>query len=302
MSDHSPILAFEGEPVSTLILRRYSCRSYASRPIAEATQQKLRDFIGSHTAGPFGTQVRMALLASTQEDRYALDNLGTYGFIRGATGFIAGAVPEAAELALEDFGYVMEIVVLYATSLGLGTVWLGGTFMRSRFAQAVALREGEQLPAVVAIGYPAESPRGLDTVIRRQAKSDRRLPWDQLFFEAAEGGLFETPLDRESAGPYATVLDMVRQAPSASNKQPWRIVRDASRWHLFLCRTWGYAARNALIGIADMQRIDMGIAMSHFALAAAELGLEGRWERRAPEVEMPDGQTSYVVTWVDSDS
>jgi len=32
---------------------------------------------------------------------------------------------------LEDFGYLMEEAILFATGLGLGTCWLGGSFTKS---------------------------------------------------------------------------------------------------------------------------------------------------------------------------
>jgi nitroreductase len=280
-------------PVSELIQKRTSCRSYADTPIAVETQAELAKFLRAERVGAFGTEVRAELLAATQEDQAALKGLGTYGFIRGATGYIAGAVAREAPMAMEDFGYVMERTVLYATALGLGTVWLGGTFTKSRFARAMALRDEETLPAVVATGYAAARPRGLDALIRRGAKADQRLPWEALFFD----GAFDTPLTREAAGAYAKVLEMVRSGPSASNKQPWRVVRDGERWHLYLRRTRRYAPRNAVAGVEDMQRIDMGIAMCHFGLVAEELGLPGGWVQAEPGILLPDDLISYVGTW-----
>ncbi|MBN2394524.1 MAG: nitroreductase, partial [Anaerolineae bacterium] len=135
--------------------------------------------------------------------------------------------------------------------------------------------------------------------IRQQAHAEQRLPWERLFFN----GAFGVPLDRDSTGPYATILEMVRIGPSASNKQPWRIIKDdapsdGATWHLFVQRTPGYAKRNqALLDIADMQRLDMGIAMCHFALTAEELGLRGAWTVREPAIEKPDALTEYIATW-----
>jgi len=283
--------------ITDLICRRYSCRSYASTPVAAETQAQLAAFLREHGTGPFGTPVRAELIAATAEDAEALRGLGTYGFVAGATGYMVGAVNPAAAMAFEDFGFVIEHAVLYATALGLGTVWLGGTLTKSRFARAIGLRETELLAAAVALGYPAERLRGLDALIRRGARASTRLEWDQLFFE----GAFGASLDRDAAGPYATVLDMVRRAPSASNKQPWRIVRDGGtdrlRWHLYLQRTRGYQRRNDVVGVVDMQRIDMGIAMCHFALTAEELGLAGHWVREDPGLALPDERTFYVATW-----
>ncbi len=46
-----------------------------------------------------------------------------------------------------------------------------------------------------------------------------------------------------------------------------------------------------------MQRLDMGIAMCHFELAARELGLSGKWLHAMPDITKPDDLTKYVVSW-----
>ena len=286
--------------VIDLIRKRTSCRTYDGEPIGAETQQQLQTFLDCEARAPFGARVRLALIAATKDDQTTVRHLGTYGFIKGATAYIAGSVLDAERAgALEDFGYVVERAVLYATSLGLGTVWLGGTFTKSRFERTMGLRSGESLPAVIALGKAAESARGADAVIRRGAQADKRLPWEQLFYEAPPegGGLFEIPLANEGAGTYETLLKMVRIGPSASNKQPWRIVRDSESWHFYIQRTRGYRSRNALLGAADMQRIDMGIAMCHFELAALQLGPAGQWVFEDPGLPLPGPLTSYVATW-----
>ena len=53
-----------------------------------------------------------------------------------------------------------------------------------------------------------------------------------------------------------------------------------------------------LLSIADMQRVDMGIAMSHFELTANELGLKGAWAVRDPGIAVPDELTEYTATWM----
>ncbi len=286
--------------VIDLMRRRTSCRTYDGEPIVAEVQHQLQTFLDREPRAPFGARARLALIAATEDDQTTVRRLGTYGFIKGATAYIAGAALDAESAGvLEDFGYVLERTVLYATGLGLGTVWLGGTFTKSRFERTMGLRSGESLPAVIALGNAAESGRAADAVIRRGVQADRRLPWEQLFYEAqAEGGgLFQTALTRESAGAYETALDMVRFGPSASNKQPWRIVRDGESWHFYMHRTRGYRRGSVLVGVADMQRIDMGIALCHFELAALQLRLAGHWVSEDPGVPMPGSLTSYVATW-----
>ena len=89
-------------------------------------------------------------------------------------------------------------------------------------------------------------------------------------------------------------------APSASNKQPWRIVRRGADWHFYLQRTKGYGKGSALFAVlrlADLQRVDLGIALCHFELAARELGLVGEWVLDEPDVGALDRSVQYTGTW-----
>ena len=79
-------------------------------------------------------------------------------------------------------------------------------------------------------------------------------------------------------------------APSATNKQPWRIVRRGDDWHFYLVRTKGYGKGSPwfkLLRIADLQRVDLGIAMCHFELVARESGRDGRWVVEDPGLALP---------------
>ncbi len=290
-------------PITELIRRRFSCRQFAARPIAAEKLRELETTIQTpppgpvprFSAGPFGNRPRFGLTAASESDNAALRGLGTYGFIRGATGFIIGA-SQAAPNHLEDFGCLMELLILRATSLNLGTCWLGGTFTKSSFARKIGLQTCETIPAVTAIGEfasPEQSRRGL---VSNLAGANRRLPWQTLFFD----GDFSHPLDPAQAGDYALPLEMVRIAPSASNKQPWRVVKDGKDWHFYLQRTPGYRADplKILLGLCDLQRLDMGIALCHFELTAQEIGLTGRWFTDPARESPPGAQTRYTATWV----
>jgi hypothetical protein len=283
--------------IAKIIERRFSCRNYDPRPIEPWLRDQLARVLAASSTGPLGTRVRFELVSAGEDDLTALKGLGTYGFIKGASGFIVGAV-ERGEKNVEDYGYLLEKAVLFATDIGLGTCWLGGTFSKSSFSRKISLKENEILPAVVAVGYVAEKPRWFDSLIRRSVGSDSRLPWTELFFD----GTFRTALQVETCGPFATPLEMLRLGPSASNKQPWRVMRDGTQWHFYLQRTSAYGNRNTVIfKLADMQRIDMGIAMCHFELTLREMGLSGEWVLAEPSIEKPDKLTEYIVTWQQKD-
>lgn len=287
-------MAMVQEPLAAIVRKRYSCRSYADRPITQADQQQLTDYLSSLKTGPLGTAVRFQLVAATEQDRSSLRGLGTYGFIKGAVGFMVGAAGPG-ERNLEDYGYTVELAVLEATALGLGTCWLGGSFTQSSFAKKIACQPHEVVPAVAAVGYPAPEARARDWS-RRWVRADTRLPWGALFFREA----FGNPLSAEQAGAYAAPLEMVRLAPSAKNNQPWRLVQDGNDFHFYLQRTQGYSPGSLefkLFHMADLQRMDIGIAMCHFEQTARESGLPGQWVARDPGLSMPGASTSYVITW-----
>jgi hypothetical protein len=234
------------------------------------------------------------LIAADEQDRSALKGLGTYGLIKGARGFIVGAM-SPHEKNLEDYGYVLEQIILFATDLGLGTCWLGGNFTKSSFSKKISASHEESVPAVISIGYFNDPQRARNSFIRQRIGADRRLPWGSLFFNRE----FGAPLTHEEADGFATPLNMVRLGPSASNKQPWRIIKDSNSWHFYMQRTPGYRYNlvSRLLSIEDLQRVDMGIAMCHFELTTNELGLKGKWGIQEPFIEKPDPMTEYTVSW-----
>ena len=282
------------QSITEIISRRFSCRTYLETPIDPAALAALATYAAARTSGPLGSSARFEIAAAGKEDSKSLKGLGTYGTIKSPAGFIIGAVRQA-ENDLEDFGYLMEQIILHATWLGLGTCWLGGFFNRSAFAKKMALQPGESMPAVSSLGVMGSPPGQRVGFIPSNAGPANRQPWNQVFFD----GNFNTPLTREAAGAYGLPLEMVRVGPSASNKQPWRILRCGGSFHFYLARTPGYhSAALRLFNIPDLQRVDIGIAMAHFEMSAAEAGLRGRWVRPDPAdaaAALPNSAAEYRV-------
>lgn len=322
-------------PIIDIIYKRFSCRSYQHDPIIAEKREQLQTFIESLPPGPFdtvraastpavrperasarngvrdgrltcacgtgagrtapiGSHQRFGLVAATETNGKSLRGLGTYGFIKNSPAFIVGAMTHS-KYDLEDYGYLMEAIILYATDLNLGTCWLGGTFTKSSFAKKMNLNNEETMPAVTSVGEYADPEQHRQGIVSRTAGADRRLPWEKLF----SNFVFEVPLLRNEAAEYATALEMVRLGPSASNKQPWRILNHNQFWRFYLRRTPGYREDliKRILDLCDLQRLDMGIAMCHFELTARELGLEGEWVVEEDVVKYPDALTEYVVSW-----
>ena len=288
-------MSLYSKPISEIIQDRFSCRTFLKEAILPEKQERLRAFIGAIQAGPLGSAVRFELLAAEDRDRKELRGVGTYGTIRGTSGYIVGAMSPGAK-NLEDFGYRLEQIVLYATDLDIGTCWLGGAFTKSGFAKKIAAATEERLPAVVAMGMIADEAQARRAALRLSVGADTRLPWEALFFD----GKFGASLSREKAGRYAAPLESLRLGPSASNKQPWRVIQADSAFHFYLQRTKGYPGSlvTKLLRIEDLQRVDLGIGMCHFELSAKELGLKGGWMVEEPDIAKPDATCEYTVSWV----
>lgn len=256
------------------IRQRLSVRSYAEQQLEPEVRRQLEDLCLNHKdAGPFGAAVRFRLLDLEPLSSSDLRKMGTYGVIKGARLYIMGAVRDEAG-AMEDLGYCLENIILEATALGLGTCWLGGTFKRSAFAGKMELAEDELLPAITPVGYPAVEKSTTERVMRFGVGSNRRKPWSELFFKS--DGV--TALTEPESGPFKEAYEAVRMGPSASNKQPWRLVLDQQgATHLFLKENKLY---NRMMGKIRVQLVDMGIAMSHFEVAARELNLPGAWHTK----------------------
>ncbi|MHC1764030.1 MAG: nitroreductase family protein [Verrucomicrobiia bacterium] len=276
-----------------IIKERSSRRSYTPQPVEAEKVQALRDFFVA-LKGRFGGGARFVILDTTGWGEGKINALGTYGTIQGARLFIVGII-RRGEHDMEDFGYQFKKIILRATDLGLGTCWIGGIFNRSRFADKAGVREDEVLPAISPLGYATQKRSVADSIVRWSAGSRNRRPWHQLFFH----GSFEMALPTGAARRYADPLEMLRLGPSASNRQPWRVVKESGMdiFHFYLRRSRGY---DKLIKAVDLQRIDMGIAMSHFELTARELGLCGRWEKMPPSLSPLPERTEYVRSWIAS--
>ncbi|MCP4003242.1 MAG: nitroreductase [bacterium] len=275
------------DPITQIAAKRISVRAYeAKRPVPPELRTRLQEVIAENRTGPMGNQCRIEMI---DVDELATDearSLGTYGIIKGARLYLVAAIADTAS-ARVDVGYCVEKIILEATRLGLGTCWMGGTFRRANFARNAGAKEDEIIPVVTPVGYATKQKSLRERIMRRLAGADQRKPWESIFFLRDR----DTPLPRQ--GRFEAALACLRLAPSASNKQPWRIIeRDAGCFDFHLERTPRY---NEMMRGIDLQMVDMGIAMCHFDLATAEAGCKGEFSRRSPAPSLEG--TEYIASW-----
>lgn len=270
-------------PIEDVIEKRKSVRTYLDKPLSDQDKKELQSYMET-LENPFGIDVKFSFLETGEKKK----TLGTYGVIKGTVDYIGAAVKEEP-FALEALGYEMEKLILYAASNEIGTCWLGGTFKREDFKKAMDIEDGTLFPAITPVGYPKDAKSLTDNLVRFIAKGDLRKPWEDLFFRDD----FNHPLSSEEAKEYKDVLEMVRLAPSASNKQPWRVVRVNGSFHFYEAKSVGYSDAFRY----DIQRIDLGIALCHFHLTVIEKNLSGEISvETIPEIKTPENH-EYCFSW-----
>lgn len=268
------------ENIKELIRTRRSVRTFDSRELTKEDLDKLSALM-KETANPYDIPVEFKLLDAKEQ--------GLSCPVVSGTNLYVGAKIKRVPHAEEAFGYSVEKLVLYAWSLGIGTVWIGGTMGRDAFERAMALADDEMMPCVSPLGYPAKKMAIKESMMRKAVKADSRVPFETLFFD----GSFDAPLTTEKAGRLAELLEMVRWAPSAVNKQPWRAVVQENAVHFYLKRTKGFISD----ATGDLQKIDLGIALYHFELAAKESGRGISFSINDPGIETDDN-TEYIASYL----
>lgn len=273
-------------PIETAVKKRYSVRNYSEQEIEKEVKNSIESFIES-LDNPFGKKINLHYLDT--EDMNGEKKLGTYGVIKGAKQYI-GATIKLEPFSLEALGYELETLILYLANINIGTCWLGGTFNRKGFAKAMNIKDDEIFPIITPYGYPAEKKHAKEVVMRKMISADKRKDWNKLFYKDN----FETPITSLEDKDLEFALEMVRLGPSASNKQPWRIVVKDNQCDFYEYKEPGYSDSFSY----DIQRVDMGIAAAHFDYAVKEKNINGKFQIiDQQELELPEN-IEYVFSWV----
>ncbi len=268
----------EIDPMKAMRSRR-SVRTFDGNALSHEDAEKMLNF-AEKLENPYDLPITWKILDAK---RYGLNS----PVIVGTDTYIAGKMRKVP-FAEEAFGYTFEKVVLFAETLGLGTTWIAGTMNRDAFERAMSVSADEVMPCVSPLGYPAKKMSLRETMMRRGIKADSRFEFEELFFD----GSLEKTLSKDSAGRLSEPLDAVRIAPSAVNKQPWRCICAGDKVHFYEKRSKGYVSEDGW----DIQKIDMGIALCHFELAASACGLSVSFELDEPDIRIPDDM-QYIASW-----
>ena len=161
--------------------------------------------------------------------------------------------------ALENIGFVGQQLSLELQARGIGSCWWG---MKKPDRNH---RTAEGLYCVITMG--AGLPSGKMT--RALTEFDRK-PIEEICLKDKDG-----------------LLEAVRLAPSAVNRQPWLVEKVGDSYNFYLSKPKSVMDK---LFLTAMRRIDMGIAMSHLYVSAKAQGY-------AVEIKA-DGRNTGDATYV----
>lgn len=207
----------------TAINVRRSARSYETRPVEPDTMALLKGFAGGMSV-PFEHSVTTRFFKA-----HPRSNLYTNGAMRPTDN--AAFMSRTDVLSLSRTGFVGEMLILYATGLGLATCWYGhyslaelerlmphlgenAATQQPRWGYGKGEVPDERAICITPLGYWRKDGLRLIDRMTGAIVSYRRKPVGDLL----QGDTSESSLPSELR--YA--LDLACKAPSAANSQFWR--------------------------------------------------------------------------------
>lgn len=259
-----------------VIRSRRSVRTFNGKAVDAALLNELKEY-GKTVTDPWNIPVEFVYMDARAYGLYS-------PVLSGEPMYIAAKVKktENSEAAV---GYAFEKLMLKAVQADLGTVWIGGTMKREEFEKACGKADDERMPCITPLGYPAKMSFK-ETMMRKGVGADKRLPKEKLFFEND----WNTPYVTDDSMLFEA-LEAVRLAPSAVNKQPWRILYKDGMYHFYEKKNKGYVSEE----VGDMQKIDIGIAMAHFDLIIEAYGKKTEMLINEPAVSK-EADMEYIAS------
>ncbi|MCR5657342.1 MAG: nitroreductase [Butyrivibrio sp.] len=259
---------------------RKSVRTFDKAKLSDEVLNELKQYT-RNISNPYDLPVKFVFLDKDENDLSS-------PVLSGEKTYVSGVIKKS-EHAAEAFGYSFEDFIMHAHENNIATVWIGAAMPRDKFELATGLAANDLMPCMTPIGYAAKKKSLKETLMRKGVKADSRKNFIDLFFMDD----FSNPMSEDKAEELGLkdALVSVQVAPSAVNKQPWRIVITDNAAHFYIKHDKGFETPDY-----DVQRIDMGIALYHFEKELLSEGKEVKFEIKDPGITAPSG-VDYVATY-----
>jgi len=243
------------------INQRRSTRSFQMKPVEEDKINLIKSFIKKIEV-PFEHSVKIRMFkANPNKKLYTVfssppDN--------------AAFITNTDICSISKAGFIGELLILYATSLGLSTCWYGhyslaelegvmphlGDYFKlpnPKWGYGKGVVEGERAICITPLGYWMEKGFRLVDRIQTSFFSHKRKPISDLI----ENDIQVESLPTEIL--YA--LELARKAPSGANSQHWRFNISPDYKRISIAKPIGYKHIKW-----EHPDVDIGICASHFWL------------------------------------
>ena len=232
---------------------RTSRRSYLEQDLTTSQLEKMNKLINQfNKIGGFKIQL------VTNDGKAFKGFSRSYGMFKGVCHYFVFIADTSDLHADEKIGYYGQLLVLHATTLGLGTCWVGGTFSKSK--TPVTLSNNERIACLITIGMTPEENTKKEKFIHKLTHRKSKTAEQMYHSDTAVPKWFHD-------GMLA-----VTKAPSAMNQQP-------------VCFTYQNKKTTAMLLPNKKHFVDMdlGIAKLHFEIGAGggtwNWGKEGRFKQ-----------------------
>lgn len=240
------------------ILQRRSRRQFNRKALPDGILERLNEFSRKLNDHVLGSKI---IVVNENPDHVFKGAVGSYGKIKGAPAYVAFVGNMDDEAVQEKVGYAGELFVLEATSLGVGTCWVGGFFRPEVVGTQIKLAPHERVLAVSPLGYVSKLLSFEEKVMSGLATSHKRKRLETL--------LTDVP-SQPWPSWLKSSLEAARLAPSAVNRQPWRFTVEEEAVKI--------TVDSPTNSYHISKRLDCGIAMAHLEIGAAHEGVTGQWE------------------------
>lgn len=181
----------------------------------------------------------------------------SYGFFKNVHTILAMKGLAKDPHHCEKLGYYGELLVLEATSLGLGSCWVGGSFDRG--SQIFHIGKDEKLQYVITLGE-CLIEKSLKEKLIHGLSHRRTIKVEDLI--VGSGNVNKLPVE------FIEAMKAVHKAPSAMNAQPVRFEYTNGEVYAY--------HKNPSV----KDSVDLGIAKAHFVVKAGgsfDWGNGGKW-------------------------
>ncbi|KAL0222476.1 hypothetical protein RCL1_002330 [Eukaryota sp. TZLM3-RCL] len=230
------------------ISKRASRRSFLDEPLSAEVYEKLNTFRSA--INQIYPSVRVEIATITSDLPVFTGIFSAFG--RANSPLFAAFIGDTFDPHVDvKVGFVAEAFVLFATSLGLGTCWNSGMHRKDLVPRYFTLSSSETVFSVSPLGVARTTKAFSEKLISGLAGSKKRKQLHELLVE---------PLPENHPEWIQTALENLRIAPSAINRQSWRIRVESSLKTIYFYFSGEETP-------AFPKALDTGIGICHFVVS-----------------------------------